>query len=306
MRIYPTTLLKHIKEIFLICLFFVICVTVKSQDLIPVELALNKTVHLFFTSPVKYCDAGSNDVTYKANDNIVTITATKADFAETNFTVVTTDNYCYSFLLLYSSVPRQLNINPDPKKAKLLKTPNGTAVTTNPQNNTSQKPPVNQQVKQPVKPVNKAHSINRDSVIYQNCRKILEKDPEHQDVAVVQKQTGLMLSNVFVDDSCVYVSFYILNHSKKDFIPSFINFQIVEYQGILFTKMRDLVKKPVFIYNKKELFEAQKTEQLVYVFSRFKVDSGKKLCLEIGERNGDRLLSINIEGDIVNSARQIK
>ncbi len=288
----------NFRYLIVIC-FLAIGFKVNSQEIIPVELALNKTVHVFFTSPVKYCDTGSGDVTFKTNDNIVTLTATKTDFTETNFTVVTTDNLCYSFLLLYSAVPRQLNLNPDPKKAKQLKVSVSTGTNSD---NSSSNPKT--AVKPPVKIP--AKSVSKDSIIYKNCRKIITMDPAYEEVAVVQKQTGLMLSNVFTDDSCIYISFYILNHSKKIFNQSFINFQIIELKGLLFTKVRDQVKKPVFIYNKKESFAAQKTEQMVYVFNKFVVDPGKKLCLEIGERDGDRLLSINIDYVIINNAPAVK
>ena len=282
----------NLRKFTIIFLFLAIAVRVNSQDIIPVELALNKTVHLFFTSPVKFCDSGSGDITFKFNDNIVTLTATKANFPETNFTVVTTDNLCYSFLLLYSSVPRQLNLNPDPKKAKQLKPTVSTGINDNTPK-TTVKPPM-------------PKSQSKDSIIYKNCRKMMGIDPAYEEIAVVQKQTGLMLSNVFTDDSCLYISFYVLNHSKKAFNQSFINFQIIELKGLLFTKVRDQVKKPIFIYNKKEVYAAQKTEQMVYVFNKFKVDEGKKLCLEIGEREGDRLLSINIDYVIINNAPAIK
>jgi conjugative transposon TraN protein len=299
MRNYRNIKFSYLATLF-ISLFLFIDIQVYSQEIIPVELAQNKTVHLFFTSPVKFCDSGSGDITFKNNENIVTLTATKADFAETNLTVVTTDNLCYSFLLLYSSVPRQLNLNPDPKKAKLLKTTVSNGVTTdNGASNT--KPPA---VK-PVKPTTKS-LIPRDSVIFKNCKKLIAMDPAYQEIAIVQKQVGLMLSNVFVDDTSLYVSFYILNNSKKVFNQSFINFQIIELKGLLFTKVRDQVKKPIFIYNKKESFPAQKTEQIVYVFNKFKVETGKKLCLEIGEKDGDRLLSVNIDYTVINKAPKIK
>jgi len=293
MRNYRTLLLRLYTSIFLIGLFVVISVNAHAQVIIPVELSLNKAVHLFFTTPVKYCDVGSGEVSFKSNDNIITLTATKADFAETNLTVVTNDNLCYSFLLLYSSVPRQLNLNPDPKKAKQLKsfvTPSKTPEPAKPN----------------VKVPSKAIELTHDSIIYRRCRKIISMDPAYQEIAVVQKQTGLMLSNVFVDDSCIYIAFYIINHSKKVFAQSFINFQIVELKGLLETKMRGPVKKPVFIYNKKETFAPLKTELMVYVFNKFVVEEGKKLCLEIGERDGDRLLSINISDIIINKAAPIK
>src|SRR5437763_11493329 len=74
----------------------------------------NKTTHLIFPFAIRSIDRGSPDVLVQKAPgcgNVLQLKAARADFAETNVTVITADNKLYPFKVNYSSLPEHLTIS---------------------------------------------------------------------------------------------------------------------------------------------------------------------------------------------------
>src|SRR4051794_9046878 len=79
-----------------------------------IAVTCNKTTHLIFPFAIRSIDRGSPDVLAQkapGSGNVLQLKAARADFAETNVTVITTDNKLYPFKVNYSSLPEHLTIS---------------------------------------------------------------------------------------------------------------------------------------------------------------------------------------------------
>src|SRR3954447_10378262 len=77
------------------------------------SVTYNKTTNLIFPYAVQSIDRGSKDILVqqpKGTENIVQLKADKADFSQTNLSVITIDGKLYSFTVDYGVQPSELNI----------------------------------------------------------------------------------------------------------------------------------------------------------------------------------------------------
>lgn len=273
---------------------------VKSQEYVPVEVAQNKALNIFFPSNVAFCDAGASVISFEINEKIVKVKSTLANFPETNLTVITADSLCYNFLLLYNELPRVTIITADVKKAKKLKNI--------PVKNIPQKEkvvintPVSNSGKTAVSSTGKTTSRNvasRDTIISRNCRRMFNTKPEYYDIAVVKKGMVVSVSNIETDDSSLYITLAIKNRSKIDYNIAFVNFQIFETEQFYKEANRDIIKRPIYIFNTKEVIRAHSTEKIVYTFDKFKIGKKQQLYIEVGEKNGMRLFTVKIPSSLL-------
>ena len=81
----------------------------------PIGVSNRKTTHIIFPAKIREFDAGTGDVIAQIPEtvpNILRIKAKeKADFCETNMTVITEEGGFYSFLVRFQEDPEILNIN---------------------------------------------------------------------------------------------------------------------------------------------------------------------------------------------------
>src|SRR5205085_5963418 len=79
-----------------------------------ITVTCNKTTHLIFPYAIRSIDRGSPDVLAQkapGSGNVLQLKAARADFAETNVTVITADNKLYPFKVNYSLLPEHLTIS---------------------------------------------------------------------------------------------------------------------------------------------------------------------------------------------------
>src|SRR3954449_11289338 len=78
-----------------------------------ITVTCNKTTHLIFPYAIRSIDRGSPDVLAQkapGSGNVLQLKAARADFVETNVTVITADNKLYPFKVNYSPLPEHLTI----------------------------------------------------------------------------------------------------------------------------------------------------------------------------------------------------
>jgi hypothetical protein len=102
------------------------------------------------------------------------------------------------------------------------------------------------------------------------------------------------VSNIETDDSSLYITLAIKNRSKIDYNVAFVNFQIFEKEQFYKEANRDIIKRPVYIFNTKDVIRAHSTEKIVYTFDKFKTAKKQQLYIEVGEKNGMRLITVKI------------
>jgi len=78
-----------------------------------VQISCVKTTHLVFPAAILSADRGSSDIlAQKAEgaENILQVKAARADFPETNLTVLTKGGQLYSFIVNYAAAPGRLHV----------------------------------------------------------------------------------------------------------------------------------------------------------------------------------------------------
>lgn len=300
----------------LLCLF---SLQSNGQEHIPLEVSQNKSVHLLFPAKVKYCDAGNKEVKFTVTDNIIKLIAAKPGFPETNLTVITEDDHLYSFLVLYNKDPRRLSLQPSTQSAKKLGIQAPANVTASTAGTAvsapaaaapvvSAKPapaaaPVAQTSSQAA-PVAPAAGTD-EAAYFQACQRIAPVWTYDQFVEKRQ-DVALQLRNIYISGNHLYFTLYAENTTDKDMLIDFVNFQQGDRQGIQQRIYREELKKPVYVYNKQDRVKASGRQHMVFVFEKFTIDPGKKLLIELGEKDGQRFFSLLVTAEHINNAVNLK
>lgn len=278
-----------------------------AQDLEPLEVSQTKAVHLIFPSKVTYCDAGNKDVKFTVTNNIVKLIAAKAGFAETNLTIITEDSFLYSYLLLFSKNPRRLTLQPQPRSGQKIGTAGaakagptaaaGVVEAAQPQSATATTAGSGGASTIPDAPPG--------AVVQGDHARFSEKivrawtHTNHHDT---QQQLQLQLRNIYQRGDFLYFTLMLENKGSKDVLINFVNFQQAQRQGVLQRLYREALKKPLHIYNKQDKVPANGQMLMVYAFDKFSIEKGKMLLIEVGEKEGDRFLSIPLNAELINEA----
>lgn len=292
-----------------------------GQELIPLEISQQKSVHILFPSAVKYCDAGVPEVHFKVTENIVKLISGGTNLPETNLTVITEDNYLYTFLVLYKNDPRRLSVLAKQKDGKLVILPKagGSALdskeagTNSIDTNTAVNFPVeaaaspsreSEQITAPVL-TESTEGVGPDSAFFDLCTSLINRKKSYS-MQDIEMNVSLQVPNIYTLDDYLFVEVHATNRAGDDFFVDFVNFQQSQRKGIFRKIYREELKKPVYIFNKNPVFKENQIYYMVYVFEKFSIDKGKKLLIEMGEKNGDRFLSLAINSRAINEARVLE
>lgn len=289
------------------CILSLICFSNTSfgQELIPLEVSHQKAVHLVFPSHVKYCDAGSESVVYSVTDNIVKLTAANAGFPETNLTVISDDNTLYSFLLLYNKDPRKLNLIVEQSSGKAI---NAAAPANATASLAAGTPEV---VSAPVAPVVEAVEEEEQPVSMEEedfnevCLRMIQNEKSLQ-LTDMTNNVGLDIYNIYEYNGYHFFSMQAYNQSKKPFKLDIVNFQQADKNWAFGKMYRETLKKPVYVFNEKEVFNANGRYHIVYIFKKLKIEPGKKFLIEMGADDGKRILSLEVAERYINEAPEFK
>ncbi|MGB4776453.1 MAG: conjugative transposon protein TraN [Daejeonella sp.] len=286
-------------KIILLCLILIAQYNLSNaQDIKSINkkitVTTNKTTFLIFKSPVDYFDYGSPDIGVEQTDkkNILKVKAAKANFKETNLTVMTTDEQFYSIIVNYQEIPDTLNY--------ILKVPVINTVTTNRDTvkNNSNNFVKTVQLPQP--------DVNID---YQYLSAQAIKLSKKQNFIAGSREGGVLviLKGIYINQEKLYFHFAFSNLSSIDYDMDFIKFSIKNKKRIDKSSVQETEVQPTFTMNNDLLLikAMSKTEiNQVFVFDKFTLPDSKKMILEIGERNGERNITTDINpGSILKAKR---
>ncbi len=290
-------------------LWFTLCVVCftkqgAAQELIPLEVSQQKAVHLVFPTKVKYCDTGSEHVVSTATDNIVKLTATKAGFPETNLTVISEGNILYSFLLLYNKDPRKLNLIVEQSSGKAIggaPSENATAsLVTN-----SEPTLVENNAPTAVVEENKKPMTMKEEEFHEVCLRMIQNEKSLA-IGDITSNVGLDIYNIYEYNGYHFFSMHAYNQSKKPFNLDIVNFQQADKNWAFGKVYREVLKKPVYVFNEKDVFNVNGKHHIVYIFEKLKIEPGKKFLIEMGAADGKRMLSLEVAEKFINEAPEFK
>ena len=297
-----------LKKGFVFCILTLIITgnTAVGQELIPLEVSQQKAVHLIFASNVKYSDTGSEHVVSSVTDNIVKLTATKAGFPETNLTVITDDNILYSFLLLYNRDPRKLNLIVEQSSGKAISAEapaNATASLNAP--SASAGPAVVEVAPTAIEVEEELPVLMEGEDFHQVCLRMIQNGKNLQ-IGDQTNNVGLEIYNIYEYNGYHFFSMHAYNQSPKPFKLDIVNFQQADKNWAFGKVYREALKKPVYVFNEKDVFNVNGKHHIVYIFEKLKIEPGKKFLIEMGADDGKRILSLEVAEKYINQAPEFK
>lgn len=245
-----------------------------------VYLTFNKTVHMFFPAEISYYDVGSDDILIQSNSDILKLAPKTANFSETNLTVITSNNICYSFLVKYNGDIQNLTYFVKDSLGQKIGSLTRTKIRAD--------------------SLSKSLPFGQGEGEYNSvCRDLIKKAPAYWLGSTVKK-VFLAMNNIYVHNDRLYFVVSVGNTSNINYDINFIKFYIVDKKKLKRASRQEVEKIPVYSFNNIDTINAQTNDHpIIFVFDKFTVDSDKKLVIELGEKKGGRNIAINITQDII-------
>ena len=245
------------------------------------EVTFSKTVHVIFPSAIRYVDLGSSDLLAAKADgteNVLRVKAALRDFSrESNLSVITEDGAYYSFNVKYADEPLLLNVEMCDfiHDGESVNRPNN-AMEIYLQELAGESP--------------RLVRLIMKSVYMQDKRKV-----KH----VGSKRFGVqyLLKGLYAHGELLYFHTEVKNATHVPFDVDFVTFKIVDKKIVKRTAMQEQVIYPLRAFNYVTRVDGKKNERTVFALPKFTIPDGKKLVVEMYEKQGGRHQSFEVENE---------
>jgi conjugative transposon TraN protein len=272
----------HLK-IILTGIFLMILEAASSQIVMesqPVEVTFNKTSSIVFPASITAVDRGSRDVLVqkvKGVDNVLQLKAGRANFKDTNLTVVTSDATLHHFFIHYSDAPATFTI-------QAMKSDLGVKTTSLP-------------ILFP------AEMTDADMDIFANV--ILKIDKKRGIKSTSRHDMKLALLGIYIRNNVMFYQLRIVNSSNVAFHTDMLQFYVKDKQRVKRTASQEVVEVPLYHVGDSEVIPGKTTTDIVYALSKFTIPDAKILAIELTERRGGRHLNLDIHNKTIVKAQPI-
>ena len=234
----------------------------KSIEAYRIDISYDKTSNLIFPYSIKSVDIGSTAVlAQKAPgvENILQLKAGEQNFKETDVTVITADGHFYSFIVNFTTEPSALNLS-------FVGDSTGKAI-------------IKDQLLGEASFTTIANTIK-------NKKHFLHKH-------VWEQSIKLSLNNIFIKNDVMWLQIGVTNQSLIPFTPVFVRFFLQDTKTARRTATQQSEITPLY---KTPLNKADKrfVQSYVFAFTPFTVPATKELIIQIGEGEGNRLLTLPV------------
>lgn len=253
------------------------------------EVTYDKTVHILFPSAVRYVDLGSpNLIAGKADgaENVIRVKATVKDFrTETNMSVITEDGSFYAFNVKYADEPLLLNVE--------MKDFIHDGSTVNRPNNAQE--------------IYLKELGSESPMLVHLIMKSLHKENKRRVKHIGCKRFGIqyLLKGIYVHNGLLYFHTELKNQSNVPFDVDYITFKIVDKQVAKRTAMQEQVLFPLRAYNYAVRVAGKHSERTVFCLPKFTIPDGKRLVVEVNEKDGGRHQTFTVENEDLVQAETI-
>ena len=253
------------------------------------EITYDKTVHVIFPSPVRYVDLGSTDlIAGKADgaENVIRVKATTKNFRqETNMSVITEDGNFYSFNVKYADEPLLLNV----EMCDFIHD----GETVNRPNNAME--------------IYLTELDNESPRLVRLIMKSVYERDKRRIRHIGCKRFGVqfLLKGLYSHSGLLYFHTQIKNTSHVPFDVDFVTFKIADKKLVKRTAMQEQVVYPLRAYNYVTRVDGKKSECTVFALPKFTIPDGKKLVVEMYEKQGGRHQTFELENEDLVQAETI-
>ena len=253
------------------------------------EITYDKTVHVIFPSPVRYVDLGSTDlIAGKADgaENVIRVKATTKNFRqETNMSVITEDGNFYSFNVKYADEPLLLNV----EMCDFIHD----GETVNRPNNAME--------------IYLTELDNESPRLVRLIMKSVYERDRRRIRHIGCKRFGVqfLLKGLYSHSGLLYFHTQVKNTSHVPFDVDFVTFKIADKKLVKRTAMQEQVVYPLRAYNYVTRVDGRKSECTVFALPKFTIPDGKKLVVEMYEKQGGRHQTFELENEDLVQAETI-
>ena len=253
------------------------------------EITYDKTVHVIFPSPVRYVDLGSTDlIAGKADgaENVIRVKATTKNFRqETNMSVITEDGNFYSFNVKYADEPLLLNV----EMCDFIHD----GETVNRPNNAME--------------IYLTELDNESPRLVRLIMKSVHERDKRRIRHIGCKRFGVqfLLVGLYSHGGLLYFHTQVKNTSHVPFDVDFVTFKIADKKLVKRTAMQEQVVYPLRAYNYVTRVDGKKSECTVFALPKFTIPDGKKLVVEMYEKQGGRHQTFELENEDLVQAETI-
>jgi conjugative transposon TraN protein len=251
------------------------------------EVTFEKTVHIIFPAGISYVDLGStNIIAGKApgSENVMRVKAAVRDFrTETNFSVITEDGAFYTYNVKYVNEPEKLSVE--------MKDFLHDGESVNRPNNAM--------------PVYLTELGDESPRSVWLISRAIYGDDRRSVRHIGSKRFGVefTLRSIHIHNDLLYLHTQIRNASNVSFDIDFIRMKIVDRQTAKRTAVQETVIYPRRVFNNVTSVRGNASERTVWVIDKITIPDGKRLVVEVFEKNGGRHQELVIENSDIVRAR---
>jgi conjugative transposon TraN protein len=256
-----------------------------GQEAQHVFVSLNKTVHIFFPSEIKYTDVGSKDVLFETSGTMLKLAAAVRDFEQTNITVITKDEVCYSFIVGYKEdIPELMYYISGQSGKKLVPTDQSIDSLANSSENSRK-------------------ILSETDSLKLLCEICIRKPFAWWDAGVFNKKVYFALNNIFVINDKLFFVVSVGNYSNITYDIDYLKLTIFDKKRVKRSSIQDIEKRPVYTYQQPEQIKGNiKVLTFVIVFEKFTVPNKKMIVFEMGEVKNGRSIRYDLGKDLIMEA----
>ncbi len=252
-----------------------------------ITVSSNKTTHLVFPFPIKSIDRGSPDILAQKSpgtDVVLQLKAAHPRTAQTNLTVITVNNRLYSFLVAYDSMPLHLTLAFDSgtKGYKNLvafdKVPGFSDA---------------------------AAEAPRDTFLKSNSEEIERKKRKLLHLHSSHDRMQIQLEGIYAREDNYYFLFRLQNRSNVPYAAESITLTVRDAKRIKRMASQERSVPVLYQYGTDKGVPGPGKSSWVIVTSRFTLEDGKHLEIQILEKEGGRNLAFKLGNRQLLSAKKL-
>ncbi|HVU97741.1 MAG TPA: conjugative transposon protein TraN [Puia sp.] len=255
-----------------------------SSTIVPhhlIAISYNTTTVLVFPAAVRPVDRGDQDILAQKQpgaDNVLKLKAARKNFPLTNLHVFTADGRIYAFDVIYTD--------------SLASTHDLTALPT----------------RTPAGPSENPVQLTGESVNTEAMTAFLDSlrclPPLHHGPVNRHDKMTFRLQRIGFAGSLFFFRFEIANHSNLDYTIDFLRMYIRDRQRAKRTSVQEHEMTPVFL-DSLSIVPGKATCQYVLVIPAFTLTAGKQFLVEAYEKNGGRIMTLNIRNKYLFKASKL-
>jgi hypothetical protein len=116
---------------------------------------------------------------------------------------------------------------------------------------------------------------------------------------------GMQLMGVYTREGTIFFRIFLRNHSHLDYDADSIRFYVTDKGKPKMAGGKPLQLSPVYVFGNTKIIRGKSREFAVIALPRFTLPAGKRLVIQVLERNGGRHLQLEADNFTLEKARLI-